>query len=258
MTFQEETKNRDRAAEPDDPHARATGGSSPARQVAAPPAFTYTYTGYHPIKFSTDDASMDGGSLNTNAVHLFRYAEVLLNYAEAKAELGQLTDAEWAHDGRRAPRARRDHRRPDDAADGRGPVPPVGLLPGHLQPGDPRGSARTRDRARDGGVPLLRHRALGARSAHGDGVARDLRAAGEHEHRPRRERHAGRELHGGEHPDRPARRGRHLHLGDRERLQAQRTARRARSSGATTSRGSGSRRTTSTRSPRATCSPTRR
>jgi hypothetical protein len=39
---------------------------------------------------------MDGGQLNTNAVHLFRYAEVLLNYAEAKAELGQLTAADWA------------------------------------------------------------------------------------------------------------------------------------------------------------------
>ncbi len=25
-----------------------------------------------------------------------RYAEVLLNYAEAKAELGELTDADWA------------------------------------------------------------------------------------------------------------------------------------------------------------------
>ncbi|MCH5719786.1 RagB/SusD family nutrient uptake outer membrane protein [Niabella hibiscisoli] len=27
---------------------------------------------------------------------MFRYAEVLLNYAEAKAELGTLTDADWA------------------------------------------------------------------------------------------------------------------------------------------------------------------
>ena len=94
-TFQEETKNRDRRLSQTirtPGYRRLQSGS----QVAAPPAFTYTYTGYHPIKFSTDDASMDGGSLNTNAVHLFRYAEVLLNYAEAKAELGQLTDADWA------------------------------------------------------------------------------------------------------------------------------------------------------------------
>lgn len=35
--------------------------------------------------------------MNTNAIPLFRYAEVLLNYAEAKAELGTLTDADWAN-----------------------------------------------------------------------------------------------------------------------------------------------------------------
>ena len=94
-TFQEETKNRDRRLSQTirtPGYRRLQSGA----QVAAPPAFTYTYTGYQPIKWSTDDASMDGGSLNTNAVHLFRYAEVLLNYAEAKAELGTLTDADWA------------------------------------------------------------------------------------------------------------------------------------------------------------------
>ena len=94
-TFQEETKNRDRRLNQTirTPGYRRLQSGAP---VAAPPAFSYTYTGYQPIKWSTDDASMDGGSLNTNAVHLFRYAEVLLNYAEAKAELNQLTDADWA------------------------------------------------------------------------------------------------------------------------------------------------------------------
>ena len=38
----------------------------------------------------------DTRDLNINSVALFRYAEVLLNYAEAKAELGTLTDADWA------------------------------------------------------------------------------------------------------------------------------------------------------------------
>jgi hypothetical protein len=38
----------------------------------------------------------DTRDLNINAVEMFRYAEVLLNYAEAKAELGTLTDADWA------------------------------------------------------------------------------------------------------------------------------------------------------------------
>lgn len=94
-TFQEETKNRDRRLSQTirtPGYKRIQSGA----QIPGPPAFTYTYTGYHPIKWSVDDVAMDGGSLNTNAVHLFRYAEVLLNYAEARAELGQLTDAEWA------------------------------------------------------------------------------------------------------------------------------------------------------------------
>jgi len=66
-----------------------------ATQQAAPPVFSYTYTGYQPIKLTQDDASMDGGSRNTNSIPIMRYAEVLLNYAEAKAELNTLTDADW-------------------------------------------------------------------------------------------------------------------------------------------------------------------
>jgi hypothetical protein len=94
-TFQEETKNRDRRLSQTirtPGYKRIQSGA----QIPGPPAFTYTYTGYQPIKWSVDDVAMDGGSLNTNAVHLFRYAEVLLNYAEARAELGQITNADWA------------------------------------------------------------------------------------------------------------------------------------------------------------------
>ena len=65
-------------------------------QVAAPPVFSYTFTGYQPIKWTLDDMYFDAGALNTNSVPMIRYAEVLLNYAEAKAELGTLTDADWA------------------------------------------------------------------------------------------------------------------------------------------------------------------
>ena len=42
-----------------------------------------------------DSEQYNSGALNTNAIPLFRYAEVLLNYAEAKAELGTLTDEDW-------------------------------------------------------------------------------------------------------------------------------------------------------------------
>lgn len=49
------------------------------------------FTGYHQIKGFVNDASQDVRSGVDVPVH--RYAEVLLNYAEAKAELGELTQA---------------------------------------------------------------------------------------------------------------------------------------------------------------------
>lgn len=64
--------------------------------VAAPPVFTQTLTGYMPIKWTVDDAGADVCVCNTNDVAINRYAEVLLNYAEAKAELGTITNADWA------------------------------------------------------------------------------------------------------------------------------------------------------------------
>ncbi len=53
-------------------------------------------TGYQPIKFIEDSTEKNGTSKNENSQPVFRYAEVLLNYAEAKAELGELTDDDWA------------------------------------------------------------------------------------------------------------------------------------------------------------------
>ncbi|RYY29565.1 MAG: RagB/SusD family nutrient uptake outer membrane protein [Chitinophagaceae bacterium] len=95
MLFKDEVKNRDlrlkqtiRAGD----YKRINNG----QQVPAPPLFSYTFTGYQPIKMTLDETAIDAGALNTNAVPLFRYAEVLLNYAEAKAELGTLTDEDWA------------------------------------------------------------------------------------------------------------------------------------------------------------------
>lgn len=95
MQFKDEVKNRDRRLEQTvraGDYKRLSGTSL----VPAPPVFSYTFTGYMPIKWSLDDALYDTRDLNNNAVSIFRYAEVLLNYAEAKAELGQLTDADWA------------------------------------------------------------------------------------------------------------------------------------------------------------------
>jgi len=63
--------------------------------VAAPPDFTYTYTGYQPYKFTLDSKATDGVAENYNSLPIIRYAEVLLNYAEAKAELHAFTATEW-------------------------------------------------------------------------------------------------------------------------------------------------------------------
>src|SRR5690606_23090337 len=62
---------------------------------AAPPNFGYTFTGYHILKFSLDDKRYDGISEAYNSISLIRYAEVLLNYAEAKAELGEFDESIW-------------------------------------------------------------------------------------------------------------------------------------------------------------------
>ena len=95
MLFKDEVKNRDLRLKQtirSGDYKRISGGV----QVPAPPVFSYTFTGYQPIKWTLDDMYYDAGSLNTNSIAMFRYAEILLNYAEAKAELGTLTDSEWA------------------------------------------------------------------------------------------------------------------------------------------------------------------
>jgi hypothetical protein len=95
MLFKDEVKNRDLRLK----QTIRTGDYkriSNGQQLPAPPVFSYTFTGYQPIKLTLDDVYFDAGQLNTNEVPLFRYAEVLLNYAEAKAELGTLTNQDWA------------------------------------------------------------------------------------------------------------------------------------------------------------------
>lgn len=95
ILFKDEVKNRDLRLKQtirSGDYKRISGG----QLVPAPPVFSYTFTGYQPIKWTLDDMYYDAGALNINSVSLFRYAEVLLNYAEAKAELGTLANTEWA------------------------------------------------------------------------------------------------------------------------------------------------------------------
>ena len=95
MTFPVETQNRDGRLQQTirTPGYTRINGSD---VVPAPPAFSYTYTGYMPIKYSLDDTKYDQGTISINSVPVIRYAEMLLNYAEAKEELGSLTNQDWA------------------------------------------------------------------------------------------------------------------------------------------------------------------
>jgi hypothetical protein len=93
ISFVNEMKNRD-------PRLQQTircNGYKRLTGTPAPPDFAYTYTGYDILKFSMDDATLDYSSLNTNSIPIFRYAEILLNYAEAKSELGQFTTSDWTN-----------------------------------------------------------------------------------------------------------------------------------------------------------------
>lgn len=85
-TFVEECKNRDlRMAQTlRTPGYKRIGGS---KELA--PDLSRSTTGYQLIKYLTEER-YDANKASTNDMPLFRLAEVLLNYAEAKAELGTL------------------------------------------------------------------------------------------------------------------------------------------------------------------------
>jgi len=95
MQFQDEVKGRDKRLQQTirlGDYERINSGVP----FKAAPDMLYSYTGYQPIKWSLDDINVDTRDLNDNSVSIFRFGEVLLNYAEAKAELGTLTDDDWA------------------------------------------------------------------------------------------------------------------------------------------------------------------
>lgn len=57
--------------------------------------WSVTMTGYQVIKFNMDDTYYEQTSRCSNAIPIFRYAEILLNEAEAKAELGEMDENVW-------------------------------------------------------------------------------------------------------------------------------------------------------------------
>ena len=91
IEFYSEMKNRDYRLS----QTIRTEGYYRQDGTIAPPDFAVTLTGYHIKKWSLDDSFHDGQGQCTNSIPIIRYAEVLLNYAEAKAELGTFTSADW-------------------------------------------------------------------------------------------------------------------------------------------------------------------
>jgi len=87
MTFLEEVKDRDPRLSQTirTPGYTRIGGAAPVA-----PNFGNSVTGYQLIKF-VGDVKYDNYNRSENDMPIFRYAEVLLNYAEAKAELGILS-----------------------------------------------------------------------------------------------------------------------------------------------------------------------
>lgn len=91
MEFKEETADRDpRLAQ----SIRTPGYTRIGQSEVLAPDFGASSTGYQPVKFVQDPTANSGNNDRTNSsdcdLPVFRYAEVLLNYAEAKAELGTL------------------------------------------------------------------------------------------------------------------------------------------------------------------------
>jgi len=87
LSFADETADRDPRLSQT---IRTSGYTRIGQSVELPPDLSFTITGYHLTKFVTA-ANSDGINQNTNDLPVFRFAEVLLNYAEAKAELGTAT-----------------------------------------------------------------------------------------------------------------------------------------------------------------------
>ena len=94
--FVEETTGRDARLCQTIRGADYTRKDNSGKYVRTAPDMRLSLTGYQYTKYVMDDAGYDNARSNDNDVPLMRFAEVLLNYAEAKAELGTITDDDWS------------------------------------------------------------------------------------------------------------------------------------------------------------------
>ncbi len=90
MQFAEETKNRDPRLSQT---IRTPGYTRIGTTKAIAPDLSSTITGYQPIKYVTTTDKDAYGQSDIDLI-IFRTAEIYLNYAEAKAELGTLTQGD--------------------------------------------------------------------------------------------------------------------------------------------------------------------
>lgn len=90
INFEEEVKGRDERLS----QIIRTAGYR-LNNVLTAPDLGYTKTGYQVIKFTQDNNTNMVQAKNTNTIPIMRYAEILLNYAEADRELGQFTAKDW-------------------------------------------------------------------------------------------------------------------------------------------------------------------
>ena len=94
-SFAEETAGRDARMCQTIRGADYTRKDKSGTFVRTAPDMSLSLTGYQYTKYVMDDSGYDNGRTNDNDVPLMRFAEVLLNYAEAKAELGSITADDW-------------------------------------------------------------------------------------------------------------------------------------------------------------------
>lgn len=90
MTLNEECQNRDKRLAQT---IRTKGYKRIGETAFSAPNLAATMTGYQPVKYLTE-AKYDTYNNSTSDMPIFRAAEVFLNYAEAKAELGTLTQSD--------------------------------------------------------------------------------------------------------------------------------------------------------------------
>ncbi|MBQ7709750.1 MAG: RagB/SusD family nutrient uptake outer membrane protein [Bacteroidales bacterium] len=95
-TFVEETTGRDPRLCQTIRGADYSRKNNTGAYVKTAPDMSLSLTGYQYTKYVMDDSGYDNARSNDNDVPLLRFAEVLLNYAEAKAELGTITDEDWS------------------------------------------------------------------------------------------------------------------------------------------------------------------